>query len=85
MGGSAEGRVPPPGERDRLKRALSSSAATGKSQSVPSTYAQWKLAQACSVPPWVLDGYAIDDPPVEWVARLWEFHQLEQSVKVGRE
>lgn len=36
------------------------------------------------IPPWVLEGYPLDQPPVEWIARVLEFHDLEQSVTVKR-
>jgi hypothetical protein len=36
------------------------------------------------IPPWVLEGYPLDRPPVEWVARCLEFARMEQSVTVKR-
>ena len=75
-----EGCRRPPGVRDGLRRALAVGATSDKPQSVPFDYALWRLALRMGIPPWVLEGHALDKPPVEWVARCLEFHRMEQSV-----
>ena len=87
MAGRHEGRRGPPGVRDGLRRALAVGATSDKPQPVPFDYALWRLAQRMSVPPWVLEGHPLDQPPVEWVVRCLEFARMESSVttkKVSR-
>lgn len=79
-----DGGGTPPGDRDRLRRALSAGALTpDKPQSVPFDYALWHLGMRMGVPAWVFEGYPIDAPPPEWVIRCLEFSRMEQSVKHG--
>lgn len=49
----------------------------GSSVSVPHDFAMWRLAQRVGVPPWVLEGFAHDRPPIDWLFRLTEFARLE--------
>ena len=51
---------------------------------VPSDYSLWRMALRLGVPPWVFEGYPLDEPPIEWIVRILEFHSVEQSVKVRR-
>lgn len=55
----------------------------GRPQPVPFDYALWRLGLRMGVPPWVLEGYPADQPPVEWVVRALEFNRMEQSVVTG--
>jgi hypothetical protein len=56
----------------------------GSAQSVPFDYQLLLTARSVGIPPWVLEGYPIDQPPVEWIARLLEFSHLERGVNVTR-
>lgn len=56
----------------------------GKPQSIPFDYSLWLTAKAIGIPPWVLEGFPIDQPPAEWVERVLEFSRLERGVTVTR-
>lgn len=64
--------------------ALAGGRLTGEPQPVPFDYLLYRTAQRMGIPPWVLEGYPIDQPPVEWVERVLEFSRLENSVRVSR-
>jgi hypothetical protein len=56
----------------------------GSAQSVPFDYQLLLTARSVGIPPWVLEGYPLDAPPVEWVIRVLEFARLERGVTVSR-
>jgi hypothetical protein len=33
------------------------------------------------IPPWVFEGYPIDQPPTVWVIRCLEYSRMESSVR----
>jgi len=80
-----EERRNPPRERDELKQALALLALEPDvPRPVPFDYSLYRKAQRIGVPPWVLEGYPLDRPPVEWVIRCLDFAAMEASVKVIR-
>lgn len=52
---------------------------------MPSDFAQYRLAREMGVPPWVFEGYPLDEPPLQWVIRCFEFSAMENSVRVTRQ
>lgn len=85
MGEGADGARTPPRQRRRLSSALLSLALDpGVPQSVPFDYSLFRLAQKMNVPPWVMEGYAADRPPLLWLVRVVEFNRMENSVRVRR-
>lgn len=56
----------------------------GARTTVPFDYALAQTARRYGVPPWVLEGYPADSPPLAWVVRIVEFARLEGQVTVHR-
>lgn len=75
----------PPSVRDELTHALALLALEPETpRPVPFDYSLYRKAQRLGVPPWVLEGYRLDRPPVDWVIRCLEYAALEASVQVKR-
>lgn len=67
-----------------LAHALTGAALTGQPQPIPFEYSLWLTGIRMGVPAWVLEGYPLDEPPLEWVIRSVEFSRAERSVTVTR-
>lgn len=64
--------------RDALARAIGRARVDPKAppQRVPYDFALWQLGVTMGVPAWVFEGYALDQPPVEWVIRSQLFNRM---------
>jgi hypothetical protein len=52
---------------------------------VPFDYALMRTARRQGVPVWVLEGYPVHEPPLEWIIRILEYDRIEASVSVTHE
>ena len=49
---------------------------------VPYRFTLYRIAPKLGIPPWVLEGYPADEPPVDWIIRVLEYARMEASVTV---
>jgi hypothetical protein len=78
MGAGAPGGRGPPGvRRDAVLAVTTAAVSPDTITPVPLDFALFRLARSMGIPPWVLEGHAVHEPPVEWVIRCLEFAAIE--------